>query len=566
MRFLILDGMDVARVCVLVGIALVVSTFSYGATEVVINEVLFDPRGKDEGFEFVELYNPTSHPISLNRWQLQSGNGAREGAWKIEWEGGADDTIEARSFFVIGEELVEPTPDYITPLDLQNGPDAVRLISDSGEFDVVGWGRHTFEEYYEGEPVIQSSSGSSLGRDPDGVDSDNNSVDFRRFSIPTPGDYNHPPCDFKLEGVAISRFTSPADPSLDLVARIINIGSSQCSTGVFLKVICQGIASEAALERCFPPEQVFRFSLRIPNPGEGLHRLLGVVECEQDRWNENDSLWTSIVVFPPPIVINEIMFKPGSGDCEWIELVNRSNKTINLNGWEIGDPKSHLITNQDVILEPDGFLVIAEDTTVVRRRYGLKNDILLSPVGGWSKLNDTDGQYGYADYVILKDVFGTTVDSVAYRARWSEPFRSLERIEPSQPSTLASNWSPHYGNLPGSPGSCNSVSVYSVETKGFLTVVPQAFCPDEDLRKVACLKVTLPSPANVFVGIYDLRGRLVRKVLDGDYVESSRVTFWDGKQDDGRKAPLGVYIVLLQARCASGESLYSRSPVVLVRK
>ncbi len=97
------------------------------AGHVVISEVLYDASGVDAGKEWIELYNPTNSDINLDGYAIESGNGANPDDWTSEWVGTASDIIPAHGFFLIGESDVVPKPDYITTLDLQNGPDGVRL-------------------------------------------------------------------------------------------------------------------------------------------------------------------------------------------------------------------------------------------------------------------------------------------------------------------------------------------------------------------------------------------------------------------------------------------------------
>jgi flagellar hook assembly protein FlgD len=47
--------------------------------------------------------------------------------------------------------------------------------------------------------------------------------------------------------------------------------------------------------------------------------------------------------------------------------------------------------------------------------------------------------------------------------------------------------------------------------------------------------------------IYDLRGRLVRTVHAGEATGDWQTVQWDGRGEDGRAAPSGAYLVLLQA-------------------
>lgn len=154
----------------------------------VINEVLYDPEGPDEGLEFVELYNPTDVSLSLKGLALETGNGAKEGDWALaaQWE--SDYYVEAHGYVVIGEDAVSPPPQFIKQLDLQNGPDACRIRRATQVVDLIGWGSHTFPEYYEGTPCEDVASGVSVGRLPDGVDTQDNSADFKALSRLPPAD------------------------------------------------------------------------------------------------------------------------------------------------------------------------------------------------------------------------------------------------------------------------------------------------------------------------------------------------------------------------------------------
>ncbi len=58
----------------------------------------------------------------------------------------------------------------------------------------------------------------------------------------------------------------------------------------------------------------------------------------------------------------------------------------------------------------------------------------------------------------------------------------------------------------------------------------------------------LASPQPVQLAIYDMRGRLVRALVSGDVMPAGRHTLvWDGRGDDGRELPSGVYLSRLEA-------------------
>src|SRR6266545_2342572 len=117
----------------------------------IVAEVFYDATGDDTGREFVEIWNPVGTPCSLAGLELEAGDGAGPGRWTVRWTGGDADSIAAGGRFVIGGARVEPPPAAEVNLDLQNGPDAVRLTWPDGVIEVVGYGPQAFPEYACGD-------------------------------------------------------------------------------------------------------------------------------------------------------------------------------------------------------------------------------------------------------------------------------------------------------------------------------------------------------------------------------------------------------------------------------
>jgi immune inhibitor A len=74
------------------------------------------------------------------------------------------------------------------------------------------------------------------------------------------------------------------------------------------------------------------------------------------------------------------------------------------------------------------------------------------------------------------------------------------------------------------------------------------------------LQLSLPEAGRVTASIYNVAGRQVRQLLDGYLPARERTIIWDGRDDDGRQVPSGVYFV----RLTSAEDVLSRK-LVLVR-
>jgi hypothetical protein len=552
------------------------SARSSGPSPAVINEVLYDPAGKDAGLEFVELKNTGGQALPLAGWALETGNGSYPDRWRREWTGGAEDTLEAEGFFTIGEAAVSPRPDAVAELDLQNGPDACRLVSPSGIRDLVGWGDHTYPEYFEGAPAPLATSGSSLGRDPDGEDTDSNGDDFAAFSRPSPGTFNHPRCDLAIRGAGPSRYTSMSGAAIDLVCLVANGGTAGCGRDAAIRASVGSARDSCRVASPVLPGETARVVVRTANPGEGLHRVTVWLACAEDTWPANDTLRTSLVVPPPPVVVNEIMFRPAGLDCEWVELLNRSPGDVTVTGWTIEDSggKARLLTDKDLVMAPGGFLVLVEDPAGFERAYPECLDSVgcsyFKPAGGWPSLNDTDGPLGFADAVCIRDTFGAAVDSAAYHEGWAGGGASVERIDPGAVSREPATWSPHYGSSGGSPGRTNSVAFLVPPTGGLMDLSAGVLSPDGDGRDDV-LAIAIRAAGLARLRVFDVNGHSVRSLLDGERVERGRVTFWDGRNADGAEVAVGVYIILLEVmpsgsdRSPGGPQGVKR-PVVVVRK
>lgn len=165
---------------------------------IVINEAYTNAGSANAVFrnKFVELYNPTDAPVSLDGWSLQyrSATGTANPSSVVPLSG----TIPARGHYLIqggsngdnGEVL--PTADIVSGVNVSGTRGTIVLsnqssvITDLGTgsvtdhdavVDLIGYGdTNTFETAAAAAPSANSDP-KSINRT-DGVDSDDNSADF----------------------------------------------------------------------------------------------------------------------------------------------------------------------------------------------------------------------------------------------------------------------------------------------------------------------------------------------------------------------------------------------------
>ncbi|MDP3149233.1 MAG: hypothetical protein Q8N83_08925, partial [Ignavibacteria bacterium] len=106
----------------------------------------------------------------------------------------------------------------------------------------------------------------------------------------------------------------------------------------------------------------------------------------------------------------------------------------------------------------------------------------------------------------------------------------------------------------------------------YVSVLPNPFSPEVAPLKIGYFLTSQIPPALVSIRIYNLRGELVRTVLDNDIQlpgkygsrNSPKEITWDGRADDGSVARNGRYIIRLTAKDNSGEKS-ELIPIVLVK-
>ncbi len=524
------------------------SSASPPTSHVVINEILYDPEGSDTGLEFVELVNCGREGVPLGGWTLETGNGANPDDWTVEWIGGDFDYIEVGGILLIGESAVVPEPDFVTALDLQNGPDGLRLTDGENVVDVVGWGEPLFHEYYEGSPAEDVPSGSSLARSPDCYDHDDNAFDFRPEPSPTPGAGNSPEVDLSVEVVHAGAvvFGESEPPALRSVVR--NEGSMTVAQGTAsLAVFLDGGSlpvSTVPIDVELSPRDTVHVTLQCPLVS-GYHEALVTVSAPNDGSPGNDAAATSFTVGAPGglLRLSEIMFSPQEGGTEWVEFRNESDGPIDPTGWLLGDDED----TYPIVPPPDSapivpagaYIVVARDTAAVQAGSACR----VVRTAGWEALSADDT-------VALLDAFGTPIERVRYDDAWGgERGISLERVRIDVSADEPCNWGSSVDPVGSTPCADNSIFLPASPAQGRLHVAPNPFTPDGDGQSDrTVISYDLPlARATIRVSIYDVRGRK-RVTLVDHRASASRVeVLWDGSDETGQVLPSGLYVVRFEA-------------------
>lgn len=513
-----------------------------------IAEIFYDAVGDDRGREYVELFNPFAATLTLAGLRLEAGDGSGPGRWTPRWLGGAGDSVGPGGRFLIGGAQIGVTPQALVDLDLQNGPDALRLVWPDGGIEVVGYGALEFPEYACGPPAPDAVSGQSLARIPDEADGGSNALDFRA-APPTPGRANQRRRDLGWLAGA-SHLVTPVARSLGpivLEATLENRGSEPLPSGS-----CGWMVREAGdtltlardvIAGALAAAETLAVRVTISGLAPGKRRLLLVASLPDDEAPENDvdSLWVRVGL--GPLQLTEIQFHPSGEEGEWVEVVNASGLPLDLASFGFADRAAHPGHMASAMLEPDSLAVLAQDRSALLTRFPRLDTTRVLRVSPWPTLNNSDDPQRVADVASLIEADGTFSDWLPYSAAGVATGVPLERGRDGY-------WSPS----PRVAGTPLEPALERAAVPGRFAIEPRRLLAGAEAR----LSWDLPWPrARVGCRLYDLAGRPRGVVLPAMDVSGRGEQRWTP-----RELGPGLYFLVLEARAESGgEGLAVTRPI-----
>jgi len=256
---------------------------------------------------------------------------------------------------------------------------------------------------------------------------------------------------------------------------------------------------------------------------------------------------------PADVVINEVMFHPASGGEKYVELYNRSNKTLDLSALRLSNRKNGelqsgtLISTTRTLLFAGEYVLLSANCETVCSQYtcgdGVRK-INLKPFPSYPIAN--------GDVVLVtRDL--EIIDEFSYSEKMHHPMVknpvgvSLEKINPDLPG--ADNW--HSASFEcgyGTPGARNSQFIEENPENKTVWLAPEVFSPDNDGND-DFLNIHYNLGENAYtanIKIYDAQGRCVKKITNNALLSDNGVFRWNGENDNGTICNIGIYIVHIE--------------------
>lgn len=443
--------------------------FSQSDTSIIFSEIMFYPTSGNN--EFVEIYNTSSTlSVDLSNWQIKYYTSAND----VIIDAGFGTVLPPQTFAVIFEN------DYDLVTGIYSGlvpSNALALKIADGFFGSSGMANttsrplwllnavnDTIDYYFYSADNLQTYSDEKILMNRDSSQSNwANSL----VSNGTPGFTNSvTPLNYDL--IVSSLVFNPPQPILGedvfvittiknngalsannfsvLIYNDINLDSiGQANELIFLQLYSNLVSGDSITA-----------STILSSLAVGSYQIISKVNFNEDENPLDNQLIKSFSVNPPgnvynDLIINEIMYAPSSEQPEWVELLNKSANPINLKKWKFADATTSVtITNSDFILEPDSFVILTADSSILNY-FPVSSAVIKISMPA---LNNT------GDAVVIKDSMNVLVDSVNYLPSWggSTGGKSLERILKDNSSNDPQNWKTSQSIFMATPGKINSVT------------------------------------------------------------------------------------------------------------
>ena len=259
---------------------------------------------------------------------------------------------------------------------------------------------------------------------------------------------------------------------------------------------------------------------------------------------------------PGDAVVNEIMFNTAGEAPDFVEIVNTSNKILELKQLSIGKMSGGQVktltplTNNDRLFFPNDYVVASPDSLKVVSNYSCAEEKWVVGTTSFPSLSD-DGEC-----LVLAKTNGEPLESFCFDPKMHHPLLknhdgiSLERVDPRQPANNRGNWQTASASSGyATPTAVNSqYKPFDLEQDNTLSLSPGYFTPDGDgVDDFLMIQFRTETPGwSATIRIYEATGRVVKTVANNEIMGMEGFWLWNGLDENHQPLNRGNYIVLLK--------------------
>ncbi len=419
---------------------------------VVINEVMYDPRGPESSTglynEAVEIYNPSDTTICLTSWKIKD---RYDEDILIPFPDSSilsncplcviSNCIPPKGFAVIlDRDYTNPSSPDPNPYTFPSGT-VVMSVNDAQ----IGNGLSQSDTLYLindlGDTVDMVGAFPTTG---DGISAERKSPNFKLF-LPSISPYGHTlgygnsvSCPYEFFISLSDAFDFKDSVKVFFIVKNEGTENSNFKLGIYING-----SRVDEIEDFLMAESTRSYTYTFRPTKVGTNEIgfkLDSLDCD----TSNNSFFLQYTYQNPTLVINEINYK----GTEWLEIYNVSEWDLNLMDIKVCDLSSCSKPIKK-ILKSNEFLVISGDTNF-KKIFPEVDFVLVERV---PRFNDS------GDGVLIKSG-NFTIDSLYYTSIFGgDVNRSLERVSPYLETNEPTNWGTTQDPRGGTPGRMNSLSV-----------------------------------------------------------------------------------------------------------
>lgn len=547
--------------------------------DVLINEIMADPTPVvqlSEG-DYVELYNNTPYPINLKGWIF--GYSSYE---KIIEE---NVFIQPFDYLILcDDEYEEAMKIYgstysFSSLDLTDAGSTL-ILRNSG-FGLMHFIEYS-EEWYENE--TKKEGGWSLEQiDPNNpCGEERNWTSTKSTNGGTPGIENSVYAD-NIDDISPEITRIAYLDSVTILAYFNEILDSVQLRELSAFSVDNGIGNPVNVEPIFPDYSSMLLVFVTPFEKDIIYTLTvfdTIRDCVGNRIGTRN---TARFAIPDSasyndIVINEILADPKEDGFDFIEIYNRSEKIIDLSQLQLSSYNSYENKPEDAFrIAPQGWLVFPSEYYVLSESpYSVKKQYYTSNPDAFIQMDELPSFPSDEGSACIIQNDSTLVDRVSYSDDMHFDLLtttdgvSLERISFDRSSDDPSNWTSASESVGfATPAYLNSQFSQIIDFEADITVTPEIFSPDNDgyhdVLNIGYLFKEAGYSMNIV--IYDSKGRKIKTLVQNYYAGTAKgVISWDGIDENGEKASIGIYIIYVEVYNLSGTLKQYKKTAVLASK
>ncbi len=417
------------------------------SNSLIISEVAWSGTAAGVYYEWIELYNNSSETIPLNGWQLSDGG---------------DITINLTGNLAGGQyHLLERFDDAVYDVGadqvyigvLADGGETLTLIDDQQTVIDTANIQDSAWPAGDGSPNFHSMErrDPSMGDEPDNwVSNDGqtrNGLDVN--GLPINGTPRQPNSMWSVEPVntdlivnKIGPSTSQSGDDIRYTLSFSNAGSITATGVILTDTLPKGLSyvqddGGYPMSQPMPGVLVWQLGMLPGGMIQSIHltttisenlsglvtneALIGSNTDDSNPINNHDQLETTVVGPVETQIVIDALFYDGYEDYDYdeaVRLINFSEQTIDLSGWQIEDQENGVFFPANTTLDGRQGIWIAREAAAFYRQFGFLPDFearssrpdVPDLTGTWHGYNN-DG-----DEVILRDDDGNIVDVLVYLA------------------------------------------------------------------------------------------------------------------------------------------------------